>query len=550
MLNFHASALDLTGGPLSQVASLETGADAEGLMDQETACQAINKAQHTKLCDGINDVCQSSSCETTDYCTFLKSGCAGTASIKSTTTRAGAVRNAPALQDPAATVQPSGQAKAQPVAGGGGAPPSGGTANPSVAQKASALGGDNPAANSQTPSGSSPGTSKTSQTSDDLTTCTNLQSDATSFCNDALNTPVTQPAAASGLNGACQSGQDVATQSAQAQVTAGNTCYSKIANCQNTCAQLQTSHSDQTSSFQSQISTCNALTSTASQITTTANNSLSVAKSASNCTNSSSSGGGIPSLPSSLSSDSANSPQSQSDQLQQAQNMNSLNDPTGCIQNPTSPACIMCQNPGNFQNPICQSLAAAAQAQNHSGQAGFQVVPPLSNTGSLAAGSPGDGLSTSTQFGNFKPTASPSSPVPNQGGSWAGNQGSGSPSSANSMAARGPSPGDPGYSTKIEQGLRSGGGGGDGGGGGGGSGSGPGGSGGSEGYGAAARGLASLAAAHGIDLKKYLPGSQFDPNRRLGGLSSEIANRSGDVWKSISNRYLEKCRLGELIDCR
>jgi hypothetical protein len=54
-----------------------------------------------------------------------------------------------------------------------------------------------------------------------------------------------------------------------------------------------------------------------------------------------------------------------------------------------------------------------------------------------------------------------------------------------------------------------------------------------------------------IDLKKYLPGGAMDPNRRLGGLGTgkEIIGRFEDMWKHVSNRYIEKCRLGVLKDC-
>jgi hypothetical protein len=71
-----------------------------------------------------------------------------------------------------------------------------------------------------------------------------------------------------------------------------------------------------------------------------------------------------------------------------------------------------------------------------------------------------------------------------------------------------------------------------------------------RGAGGPARGLASVPV--GLDLKNYLPGGAMDPNRRLGGLANnrEIAGRFEDMWKNISSRYNEKCRLGILADCR
>lgn len=108
------------------------------------------------------------------------------------------------------------------------------------------------------------------------------------------------------------------------------------------------------------------------------------------------------------------------------------------------------------------------------------------------------------------------------------------------------SPGSPGYTTDVLQGFQNGGGGA----GGGSTNTNGHAGGGFSGYGgqrdpASERG--------GLDLKKYLPGGRLDPGSKLGGFkpfSLEINGRHVNMWNKISERFQEKCRLGELIDCR
>lgn len=56
----------------------------------------------------------------------------------------------------------------------------------------------------------------------------------------------------------------------------------------------------------------------------------------------------------------------------------------------------------------------------------------------------------------------------------------------------------------------------------------------------------------GMDLKKYLPGQEKDPNRRpagLGSISAEIGPKYGDIFKRISDRMQTVCRFNRLLDC-
>lgn len=56
----------------------------------------------------------------------------------------------------------------------------------------------------------------------------------------------------------------------------------------------------------------------------------------------------------------------------------------------------------------------------------------------------------------------------------------------------------------------------------------------------------------GVDLKRYLPGGDLDPNMHLAGLSNggkEINGQSADMWKIINAKFVERCRLGVLYSC-
>ena len=65
------------------------------------------------------------------------------------------------------------------------------------------------------------------------------------------------------------------------------------------------------------------------------------------------------------------------------------------------------------------------------------------------------------------------------------------------------------------------------------------------------RGLATASNAVGMDLKKFLPGGSLDPNRHLAGLAknAEINGKAEDIFQIISNKMVEKCKLGVLWRC-
>lgn len=71
-------------------------------------------------------------------------------------------------------------------------------------------------------------------------------------------------------------------------------------------------------------------------------------------------------------------------------------------------------------------------------------------------------------------------------------------------------------------------------------------------FSASARG-SDLGQYKNLDLKKYLPGGQSDPTRRLSGLSSahpDIHPQHEDLFREVTNRYQIECKLQLLFDCR
>lgn len=57
---------------------------------------------------------------------------------------------------------------------------------------------------------------------------------------------------------------------------------------------------------------------------------------------------------------------------------------------------------------------------------------------------------------------------------------------------------------------------------------------------------------NGMDLKKYLPGQERDPNRMIAGLGSakpDIGPSSGNLFKRVSDRFKNICDYGRLLGC-
>ena len=212
--------------------------------------------------------------------------------------------------------------------------------------------------------------------------------------------------------------------------------------------------------------------------------------------------------------------------------------------------------PPNATRAECQARAqqaeAASAATQSRGETSFQSAS-ASGAQKFALPAVDTSLADASPVGGQGPPgAAPEvKPIPNNSGGGVGGAGG---SSSASLGSASPSSvaragGGSGFaSTDIDHGLSSG------------------------GYSAPAgtaqpslieRGLASLRRSRGsesdgsgfftgLDLKQYLPGGSRDPSRRLAGAGfrSEINAKEEDIWRRISNKMIEKCRLGVLWQCR
>lgn len=211
----------------------------------------------------------------------------------------------------------------------------------------------------------------------------------------------------------------------------------------------------------------------------------------------------------------------------------------GCAANPNSPAC---QTSRFKEASGSAQFNSDAVSESGSKKKGRFDVPSLDEVFTeRVLDTPGPGSA-----GGVKVKAVAN----NTGGGIPGLENS-SPASLGARGTGGPSAGSPGYPTDILQGTQ----GGDGY-------SSPAGQNyagdgrGQSGYG----GLIPTAAAAGndgnhmlgMDLKQFLPGGSRDPQRRLAGLGprSEINSKEEDIWRRISSKMEEKCKLGVLIGCR
>ena len=56
-----------------------------------------------------------------------------------------------------------------------------------------------------------------------------------------------------------------------------------------------------------------------------------------------------------------------------------------------------------------------------------------------------------------------------------------------------------------------------------------------------------------FDLRKFLPGGEKDPKRRMASLSKRNAQQIGkkhiDIWQKITSRYQGICQVGRLRGC-
>ena len=213
-----------------------------------------------------------------------------------------------------------------------------------------------------------------------------------------------------------------------------------------------------------------------------------------------------------------------------------------CEQDPTNPACVNCNT--HPENPNCVKASQDTQT------AGFQPKADDSdlsgfNTPNLPTN--GDPNIAQPAGGAYESMAA-NIVANNTGGGVPG--GNGSPN-AGGGGGRGGYGGSAGYNTDVLHNAQLTGTGGFSGYGGGNTGNiEASGGGGFTGYKSASTG--GDGGFMGIDLKKYLPGHEKDPNRKpagLGAYSAEIGPKYGDIFKRISDRMQTVCRFNRLLDC-
>jgi hypothetical protein len=228
-------------------------------------------------------------------------------------------------------------------------------------------------------------------------------------------------------------------------------------------------------------------------------------------------------------------PQPQSDTLSDAQQKQL--EAMGCDEDPSKPGCQGYTKAANERTGDASFGNDDSKKQDNSE---FN----LPDLGDMQTGM-GNGIG-----GGIQPQAVTNGTIANNSGGGIPGEGGTSPASLGG-GGRG-SPGSPGYNTDIMSANLSGGSGG------GGSGYQPQSANGEQGgkngawNAGGTRGPAGFSAT-AVDLKRYLPGNELDPNYRIGGfdgVSAQINNKYADLWKKISTRIQEKCKLGVLYDCK
>lgn len=414
----------------------------------------------------------------------------------------------------------------------------------------------------------------------DISACSNLQARANQCCGNPLSCASSSdrdllnrlnqppPSDSAGLKAYCDQMQTLGNSSAAVNNRLGALCTNNQSACSNTCAQLE-------QKYRSLMASCDNCQSysvyaaAAAQLSTKGSFCARLASRgdalvAQGLSASSSTGYGAycaqvaAASPNSFSSNGSAMPQlgqppagSQSNGNQNPgyaalnNGYRGANDPYGCLANPNSPACVDCT-----RNPNSASCRHAVQAQAR-GEGGFKQA---ANTASSK-----NSFNLAENSDNYIPEPSYGGPavdrnvaynqVPNNSGGGFQGGGATQPASLGGNRSSGSAPAaGKASATEIEQGFRSGGY------------SQPASGGGSgfepevtyraRGTGATAGGAGGSQYV-GLDLKQYLPGGSLDPGRRLAGVAkaSGINVKEEDIWRRISIKIYEKCRLGVLWRC-
>jgi len=211
----------------------------------------------------------------------------------------------------------------------------------------------------------------------------------------------------------------------------------------------------------------------------------------------------------------------------------------------TASTVVDCNDPANAANPLCIDCQANPENVACGKPADTTGKLTMEDGSSLSAadfntGSGLEGLNQDAQYGAYKPQGTQSGTVSGSGGGIPGGGNNGGGFGENAMGQQQAA----GYNTDIMGGTR----------GGGGysvSGMGVDTSGGFSGYGGYER-QENDPEYQGMDLKKYLPGGEMDPSRRLAGTlvtTGQINGKNTNIFESISQRIKAVCSTNRLKDC-
>lgn len=396
--------------------------------------------------------------------------------------------------------------------------------------------------NASPQSETTPQATPTGNASADQSRCDQSAQRAAQCCNNPASCIAdsgmpTGPAPGQGLNEYCQQMRAMGASGGQTNESAGAVCYRSYNACASTCDGLAAGYTGQVADTLRQ--TAQGCRGYQSRVVALGNQGLSAQTSGSGgdiCNNVSQAApqnaGGGGSNPASVNNN--NLPNS------------NPNDPYGCGADPSSAACQQCST--NPNTPACRALAYEKEVR---GEATFGSTENKTKEKSDGSGfdirdSASDGSGQGLTAGAVEPTAVKTGTIANNAGGGIPGGGGGSPASLGGGGGGRGSPGSPGYTTDVLQGLSS-----------------PSGysqsaepnqdgaEGGFQGYGN--NGRAPATDQNGVDLRRFLPGGDKDPMRRgVGGIdinSAQINGRFVNIWNRISDRMQEKCRLGELIGC-
>ncbi len=387
-------------------------------------------------------------------------------------------------------------------------------------------------------------TAPTGDQNADTQSCDQLARRANQCCNNPASCMTNSaassgPAPGQGINEYCQQMRALGQSGGQTNNSASGTCYQAYNRCATSCDGMASGYSGQVAqTLRDTANGCRMLQSRVSQLASQGLDSQASGSAADICNSVSQAApqnlGGLGGNPTSAN----NNPLSNSN--------SNPNDPYGCAADPSSAACQQCST--NPNTPACRALAYEKEVRGEAtfGASENQAKEKTDGSGFDIKDSPSDGAGLGLTAGSVEPTAVKTGTIANNAGGSIPGGGGGSPASLGGGGGGRGSPGSPGYTTDVLQGLSS-----------------PSGysasaepnqagaEGGFQGYGN--NGRAPATDQNGVDLRRFLPGGDKDPMRRgIGGIdinSAQINGRFVNIWNRISDRMQEKCRLGELIGC-